>query len=278
MDVVRSLLLPCGQCWGCKLERSRQAAVRCMHEAQMHEVNSYVTLTYSDECLPADHSLVYRDFQLFMKRLRDRLGYRVVRFYMCGEYGERTGRPHYHALLFGVHFADRVYHKKIGKHKVYVSHSLDDVWSKGYGLVGGVSFESAAYVARYVLKKITGPLAKQHYSYVHPETGEIIQRVPEFVRMSNGGRTKSGGIGAGWFARFKDDVYPEGKVVVNGRKVFAPRYYDKLFAELDPEAFAQLALEREMAGRARVGETSYARLRVREDVAIARGSFFKRDL
>ncbi len=99
------LQLPCGQCIGCRLERSRQWAVRCMHEASLYSFNSFVTLSYSPECLPSLDSLCVRDFQLFMKRLRKQFS--KVRFFHCGEYGDDTRRPHYHALLFNLHFDDR---------------------------------------------------------------------------------------------------------------------------------------------------------------------------
>ena len=98
--VVRTLTLPCGQCVGCRLERSRQWAIRCMHEAQLHERNSFVTLTYKGDV--PDEGLRYRDFQLFMKRLRKYASGQQIRFYMCGEYGDEKGRPHFHACLFGV--------------------------------------------------------------------------------------------------------------------------------------------------------------------------------
>ena len=100
--------LPCGQCVGCRLERSRQWAVRCMHEASLYKRNCFITLTYSNEYLPPNMSLVKSDFQKFMKRLRKRCG-SSVRYYYCGEYGENFGRPHYHAILFGFDFKDKVY-------------------------------------------------------------------------------------------------------------------------------------------------------------------------
>ena len=99
--------LPCGQCIGCRLERSRQWAVRCMHEASLHDENSFLTLTYSDENLPPGGSLHLPDFQNFMKRLRKSIAPKRVRFYHCGEYGDILSRPHYHALLFGYDFDDR---------------------------------------------------------------------------------------------------------------------------------------------------------------------------
>src|SRR3954449_8205389 len=87
--------LPCGQCIGCRLERSRQWAMRCVHENKMHPRSSFVTLTYDDKNIPPAGSLSKRDFQLFMKRLRKSQS-NPLRFFACGEYGETTHRPHYH--------------------------------------------------------------------------------------------------------------------------------------------------------------------------------------
>lgn len=271
-DVLRALTLPCGQCVGCRLERSRQWAVRCMHEAQMHERNSFVTLTYSDEYRPVGDSLVYRDFQLFMKRLRKEK--KSVRFYMCGEYGEEFGRPHFHACLFGCHFEDRAYWSKSpAGEKLYRSAQLERLWPFGFASVGEVTFESAAYVARYVMKKITGQRAEEAYRVVDSETGEVVERVPEFNRMS-----LRPGIGARWLEKFQSDVYPGGRVVVNGRECRAPRYYDKKFESFDAVAFEDVAYGRFLEGVARAADNTAERLAVREKVARARVGFLKRSI
>jgi hypothetical protein len=99
----KELKLPCGRCIGCRLERSRQWAVRCVHEASLHEKNCFITLTYSPENLPKDGSLDVSHFQKFMKRFRKRFG-PGIRFFHCGEYGESLSRPHYHACIFGFDF------------------------------------------------------------------------------------------------------------------------------------------------------------------------------
>jgi hypothetical protein len=103
-----TLELPCGQCIGCRLERSRQWAMRCLHESSLYDRNAFVTLTYDDEHLPPGGSLNYPDFQRFMKRLRKN-SKSPIRFYMGGEYGESTLRPHFHVCLFGYDFPDKVY-------------------------------------------------------------------------------------------------------------------------------------------------------------------------
>lgn len=158
------LQVPCGQCVGCRLERSRQWAIRCVHEASLHQHNCFITLTYADEHLPPNNSLVYEHFQLFMKRLRKKYG-EGIRFYMCGEYGENFGRPHFHACLFGHNFPDLKLWKTVNKQKLYRSAELETLWPFGHSSVGTVTFESAAYVARYILKKVSGEAAERHYTF-----------------------------------------------------------------------------------------------------------------
>jgi hypothetical protein len=265
-DVVRSLSLPCGQCWGCRLERSRQWAVRCMHEASLHEQNCFITLTYDNDHCPSDRSLNYGDFQRFMKRFRKRFKGSTIRFYMAGEYGEKFERPHFHACIFGFNFPDLTLWKRTPSGAlIYRSKSLEDLWSFGYSSVGDVTFESAAYVARYVMKKRTGKVAGDHYETTDMETGEIKDRVPEFNRMS-----LKPGIGADWFKRFHSDVYPHDRVIVNGRETRPPKFYDKKFAEQFPEEFEQLQFQRFVDAVDRFEDNTDERLAVKEQVTLAR--------
>lgn len=221
--VLRSLRLPCGQCIGCRLERSRRWAMRCLHEASLYDVNSFVTLTYDEDNCP--RSLNYRDFQLFMKRLRKY--FPKARFFMCGEYGELYGRPHFHVCLFGVHFSDRVVHsKRASGNTLYTSALLSKLWTVGFSSIGDVTFESAAYVARYVTKKVTGKAAEEHYTRIDRYTGELYNVEPEFAHMS-----LKPGIGQPWLKKFMCDVYPHDYVIVNGMKVRPPKYYDNIFRE-----------------------------------------------
>jgi hypothetical protein len=264
-SVRRSLVLPCGQCIGCRLERSRQWAVRCMHESQMHDFSSFVTLTYEGEDIAA--SLNYRDFQLFAKRLRRKMG--PFRFYMCGEYGERFRRPHFHALLFGMFFDDRQFHSTVGSgFKIYRSGLLESLWPHGFSSIGDVTFESAAYVARYVCKKVTGPLADAHYL---TNEGECL--TPEFTRMS-----LKPGIGATWLDKYCSDVFPRDYVTVRGVKSKPPRYYDTLYRLANPLSMEELDFARiERADRV-LADCTPERLAVREAVAIARNAFKVRTL
>lgn len=216
-----ALSISCGQCVGCRLKRSLGWAVRCMHECQMHEFSSFVTLTYNDESVPHDGSLRYSDFQLFMRRVRRR--FPDVRFYMAGEYGEENSRPHYHAILFGVHFGDRYpWRKSPAGFPLFRSETLDALWAHGAAEIGDASFESAGYVARYCMKKVNGKKADEHYQRVSAD-GEVYWLKPEFAHMS-----LKPGIGYTWFEKFKKDIFPRDFVVVNGNKVAVPKYYDKL--------------------------------------------------
>lgn len=213
------LELPCGQCIECRFKRSRDWAIRCMHEASLHSDNAFITLTYASEHLPENESLCYDHFQRFMKRLRKRVRL-PVRFYMCGEYGENFGRPHYHACIFGYGFPDRkpLMRTKSGD-TLFTSELLNQLWPYGISSIGDVNFQSAAYVARYIMKKITGDAAFAHYNKVD-EDGVVTSRVPEFTRMS-----LKPGIGAGWFDKYHSDVFPHDHVIVKGKQVSVPRYY-----------------------------------------------------
>jgi len=260
--IARPLTLPCGQCIGCRLERARQWSVRVMHEASMHDSNYFITLTYDDDHLPSDGSLTYRHFQLFMKKLRKK--YAGVRFFMCGEYGERFRRPHYHACMFNLYLPDLVLFSD-SRHKLYTSESLSALWPYGFVTVGDVTFESACYVASYTMKKVTGPAAADHYRSVNPFTGEVFDIVPEFVRMS-----LKPGIGASWIAKYSSDVYPEDHVIVRGTRAKPPRYYDKFLALADSDLSDFIAFTRYTNSFAHAEDTTPERLAVRETVTRAR--------
>lgn len=233
LNSTNPINIPCGRCTGCRLEKSRQWAVRCMHEASLYEQNSYITLTFSREHLPVDYSVHVRDWQLFMKKLRKALGDHKVRFYMCGEYGDEKLRPHYHAILFNYDFPDKVlFQKTPNGDLLYTSRILSSLWPYGHSTTGAVTYQSAAYVSRYVLKKISGPKADEYYLRVHPDHGFICRVKPEFTLMS-----RRPGIGAPWLERYKSDVYPSDFVVVDGRKMNPPRFYDQKLTEEELENY-----------------------------------------
>lgn len=248
--------LPCGQCIGCRLEHSRQWAIRCVHEAQLHQSNEFITLTYNDENLPKDNSLDKTDFQKFMKRLRKK--YTKVKYFHCGEYGEKNDRPHYHACLFNIRFADRKKWKIVNDETYYQSDILDKLWGKGHTMTATVTFESAAYVARYVTKKITGDKALHHYNEINTQTGEITaERRPEYATMSNG-------LAKEWLAKYTDDVYPEDFVVVRGKKMKPPKYYNHKYELANPDEFAKIKAKRIFNGKQNAANNTYDRLAVRE--------------
>ncbi|AXH76421.1 MAG: replication initiator protein [Microviridae sp.] len=270
--VEGDLCLPCGQCVGCRLERSRQWAMRCVHESSLHEANAFITLTYDDSSLPPGGSLVYADFQKFMKRLRKRTRVKIS-FYVGGEYGEELMRPHFHACLFGYDFPDKEYFKKSASgEKLYTSKLLESLWPFGLSSVGSVSFESAAYIARYCMKKVNGDLAKAHYEVI-TEDGEIIDRLPEFNHMS-----LKPAIGKRWLEKFQTDVFPRDYVVMNGVKTKPPKYYDRLFKEENPGVFSDLVAVRELDASLNMADNSYSRLAVKEQVVNARVSLLRRSL
>lgn len=262
--------VPCGQCIGCRLERSRQWAIRCVHEAQLHEANSFITLTYNNQNLPKNNSLRLKDFQDFMKRLRKKYG--KVRYFHCGEYGEKFQRPHYHVILFGLDFKDKKLHSNSLGNKLYVSESLDKLWqNKGHCLIGDVTFESAAYVARYITKKITGEAAEEHYSTVIPETGEVIKRKPEYITMS-----RRPGIGKNWLEKFKDDIYPEDFVVIRNKLMKPPKYYDRIYEVEYPDEYLSLKANRINKAELNKKDCTPERLSVREELQLLKFKKLKR--
>lgn len=260
--------LPCGQCIGCRLERSRQWAVRMVHESAMHDANSFLTLTYRPEDLPDDLSVNVSHFQDFIKRLRSRITPKRIRYFHCGEYGDEFSRPHYHAIIFGFDFPDREYFKEVNGCRYYRSAFLDDVWRFGFCVIGDVTFESCAYVARYVTKKVNGEAAFHHYMTMDHRTGELRDITPEYCTMS-----RRPGIGASWFKKYGSEVRQSDSVVMRGREMKPPRFYEGLFDPLELEAIKG---ERDVSSRKRDFDNTPDRLRVREVVKQAQVGFLQR--
>jgi len=263
--------LPCGRCVGCRIRKSREWAVRCHHEASLHEQNSFVTLTYDDEHLPDDPdlgqppggTLVCRDLTLFLKRLQKRFG-AGIRHYGCGEYGEKLGRPHYHLCIFNFSPPDLVLFKVREHLRLYTSETLDGLWGMGFTLTGDVTFQSAAYVARYVMKKINGPQSTSHYETVDQATGEITHKLPEFPAMSRDG------IGKNFYEQYKSDIFPHDFVVIKGKKFPVPKYYDRQYEITDANDFARLRARRVRNAKLKSDNNTTARLRVRESVLLSK--------
>lgn len=231
--ILQELSLPCGGCIGCRLERSRSWAIRCIHEAALHTENCFITLTYDEE--HHEPSLYYPHFQKFLRSLR-KATKKKIRFYMCGEYGDLNGRPHFHACLFGYRPKDlEIFKQSSPGEYIYTSATLQKHWPYGYSSVGNVTLESAAYIARYIFKKQTGKNASDHYQACDSRTGELTPISPEFNRMS-----LKPGIGMPWLQKYQSDIYPIGTLIHDGIKMKPPKYYDKYFKKLNPDQHEEL--------------------------------------
>jgi hypothetical protein len=234
---------PCGSCLGCRLEYSRQWAVRCFHESTMYKENSFLTLTFNNKNLPKDGSIQKSELQKFIKRFRQKIEPKKIRYFGCGEYGDpkKTFRPHYHLCVFGYTFPDlepvrgqktgyfQNKFKKQGNGKLYTSKMLEDLWKKGFVTVGDLTYESAGYVARYCVKKIKGKKEKEFYG----------KKEPPFALMS-----RMPGIGKAWLEKYMSDVYPKDYFHINGKKHSPPRFYDSILQRIDNEQYENLKKER----------------------------------
>lgn len=264
--------LPCGRCIGCRLEYARQWAMRCMHEASLHEENSFITLTYDDANVPYGYSLDKRHFQSFMKRLRARIEPKQVRFFACGEYGDESFRPHYHACIFGHRPEDLKAIRRTGSdYPLFQSSFLSDVWGKGHVSVGEVSYESAGYVARYITKKVTGEKKAEAYWRVDEQDGKIYQVSPEFALMS-----RRPGVGRDWIDKFGLEVWNHDSVIVNGQEVLPPKFYLNQQSEQTQERIKEARKER--IAEIPLEERTERRLRVKEQVKAAQTRSLKRQL
>lgn len=257
-----SIPVPCGQCIGCRLARSAEWALRCVHEASLHDQNCFLTLTYAPEHMPEGGTLVKSDFQLFMKRFRKYISPIKIRMYYCGEYGEKRGRPHYHALIFGYDFPDKVlvrdFRRKRNAPPIYDSAILAKLWGKGKVAIGDVSYQSAGYVARYCLKKQTGKNSLDLYRKID-ENGNVIQLLPEYSQASN-----RDGIGAKWYAKYASDCFPSDYLIHEAKKCRVPRYYERLFEIDHPDELAEIKSRRVLASAKHAKDCTPQRLSVRE--------------
>lgn len=240
--------LPCGSCLGCRQDRATAWARRAVHEASIWPVNRFVTLTYSDERLPAYGHLVPAHLSKFLKRLRsaryrarnlpDRGGHLGswvgVRYLASGEYGDRFGRPHYHALLFNCGFADEY---RVGG-DLYESPTLARLWPYGDHKIGTLTGASANYTAQYTLKKLGKPSETIH--------DEGVVRPPEFARMS----TKPA-LGDAWLRKYARDLH-YGYLVSDGKKGPIPRAYKKKLPGIDPDLAEESAFNAQKYKRPQV--------------------------
>lgn len=183
-----------------------------------------------------------------MKRLRWHFG-EGIRFFQCGEYGEQLLRPHHHALFFGLRLPDAKFYKT----GLFTSSILDRLWGHGFCSIGAVSFESAAYVARYSLKKVTGPASVAHYG----------GRIAEYLTMS-----RRPGIGREYAKKFLSDFYPSDQVIVRGKACRPPRFYDAQLEKLHPSVLQKVKAKRRKEAAENPDNTG-SRLIVREEVKSA---------
>jgi len=259
-------VVPCGNCIGCRATQAREWTMRIMHERRMHDDAWFLTLTYSDEEVPENGSLRAKDFQAFIKAVRREHEAKSIRFYGCGEYGESTKRPHYHAVLFGCGFMDRTPIRSGANGPIWRSESLERYWGHGISEFGSVTDASAAYVAGYVRKKISKKVYPEAYERVNSWTGEVVDIEQEFSRMS-----LRPAIGRHWIQRYWRDVYPKDYVVMQGREFKPPRYYDKYMDAEHPEVMMDVREKRINE----VQEVSDYTLNAREVEHVARVGLFE---
>lgn len=316
-----SRVVPCRKCIGCRYDLSREWATKIQLEASMHycnrthrSLNSFITLTYNDDHIPLYGGLDYfGHWQSFLKRLRRRLEPIKIRFFMIGEYGDLNLRPHYHAIIFGYDFPDKRFHISRNGHDLYRSQLLEEVWtvprgqprageSLGYASVGSVSFASAAYCARYSMKKDIGltfdgvqevynyesgevgfiPKISERYVRYNQETGEKVIVAPERHLMSN-----RDGIGKTWFdtyaktdmfVRNSDGSYKDFYHLSDGKVVRSPKYFDKLLDKCDPELMESIKRSRQDYMSSHANEFTPERLAAREVVLASKMKRLKRDI
>lgn len=296
-----SMELPCQQCIGCRLDRGRDWTIRGSNELVMHGGQAlFVTATYDPNLpeFPAYGSLFYPHVQMFHRRLRRyfqeeiRAGKMDYRYMVSGEYGEKPmdlrigerfarsyvaasersegvrGAPHFHMICFGLSLPDAVYYSKTQSgFAQYSSEILSSFWPHGRVLFCDVTPETIAYVAGYHVKKVVGRDAQDFYRKADVYTGEIVNVQPEMFRVS-----LKPAIGRTFLDRFgKSDVFAGGYAVLNGRKLPVPKYYLKVWDDLDAVAREEYSIDRLRFAQAHDGDSTPERLGVREVCAIARG-------
>ena len=239
------MTIQCGRCIGCRLDYSREWAIRCYHESKLYDDNCFVTLTYRDpnqctleqlakrEHIRDDYSLQKSHFQKFLKRLRKKAD-APFRYFMCGEYGE-LGRPHYHVCLFNYQPSDLQHFYSVEGLHYYTSEELLKTWKYGHVTVTQFTWETAAYTARYSLKKVHGEKADEHYRRVRDD-GTVYWLLPEYSDQSN-----RPGIGAEFAMKYMDDFTVQDKCHRHdGGAQQMPRYYLKLLERSDPEQLEKI--------------------------------------
>lgn len=254
--------IPCGNCLGCRLDYSRSWATRCLLEAEQFKDNYFITLTYDDDHLPkgqiGNATLVPDDMTKFMKDIREyyrtHFKHTDIRFFGCGEYGDTSFRPHYHLLMFNLpipditpefRYIDPVTKKEVVTKHVgpkgeiyYYSDLIHDLWKKGNVVIGAVAFDSCAYVARYVVKKLKGK-SSEAYNKLCVE--------PPFVRMS-----RRPGLAYKYFFENKENIYQYDSIILatadGARIVTPPRYFNTMYEIENELRYYEIKEARKQAG------------------------------
>lgn len=223
MCTTKGLEWPCGKCLECRGAYVRQMTTRGLHELQTAGPSSFVTLTYDREHLPVDQCVSVREMQLFIKRLR-KAGF-DVRYLLCGEYGEKDGRPHYHAILFGQTFlrgSTQVEPSRSGLPQ-WTHPAIAEAWQgRGRHRIGDATHDSIQYTAGYVYKKLTYGDKLLALPFQAEGMPFPVYRTEPFVLAS-----KNPGLGLEYFARNAENIIGRGNCISNGREVPIPRYYLK---------------------------------------------------
>lgn len=234
-------ILPCGKCKSCRLAKARMWSLRCLLESRYYASSYFLTLTYAPKSLPfskeGKRTLVKKHYQDFLKRLRIKIERSNVchdkdtkiKYFGCGEYGDKRGRPHYHFCMFGLPLSDLVYHSTSKRGDIYyTSKFLEDIWTYGKVIVGAVTMKSAGYVARYTMKKQYNADLKAAFYY---------GRIEEF-------QCQSTGLGKKFFNEFYQYFYDLGTIVIDDQHYTIPRYFDKLLEKKDLTLYEKVKYER----------------------------------
>lgn len=259
----------CNQCHGCKKSNTGAWTSRLVHENAEHETAIFLTLTYDEEQLPLDGSLVKEHPQLFVKRLRDQISPIKIRTYTAGEYGKNNpaefikfGRPHYHLIILGWEPDDKELLSNANGQFLYTSEIIERVWGKGHCPFGDVTPQSCQYVAQYTQKKVYGKnQAPEHYTITNPYTGELVKMEPEFSTMS-----RRPGIGFQYFNRWLSDFFPSDFCIRKGQKVAVPKYYLNLLETINPEMHEEIIHRRKLARKLHRKDNTPERLATKEKI------------
>ncbi len=292
IGTAQTLTVACGQCLGCRIDKRIMWAIRIVHESHMHlddQGNTWLTLTYRDpiECtpkqlalghyIPKNYSLRPDDVRKFFKNLRRKNSHKI-RYFYCGEYGEENQRPHYHVCLFNHTFRDQQLFTDNEGHNTYTSPTLERFWPYGFATCAELNYQTAAYTAGYIFSKVTGTRADDHYLRCD-EDGEAYWLLPEYILMSTG-RKKPSGIGAAFYEKYKDDIFPDDTSPVPGHGTvqLVPRYYKNILEGEDPATLALVKNLRQDFIKEHKGDFTPARLRAKYDCARAKQSKLKRNI